>query len=405
MIFNTVISNKKINSVPLIVTENGEYLPSESSADAFSSVQVAVPRVTLSKGKVRQCGNYVTVEHVNGDLANTFDFYVNGILQCTKNNGIISLSELLGELSSGSVSVELKNSDDKCNSSELSDAVEVNIEEYTECTVVLSNGIASVTAIEDAPSTVYIPPFALFDDILYPITVIEESAFEGKSGIVTVRGDNIETIYAKAFNGVDTLTTVIFPALKELVGVDIFKGTSLNELDLKNVKVINAKRLLSDNKVSCTVTMPVDSKVNIVFSDTFANANLGQIYLEKNFEYIDDCAFENAKCKYIEMRFWNIVTPSNAFKNADFMGENGMIVFNIDSIHKRYNYSDAINVAFSLIMTKGDTFSGSIDVNGSAVKFEIFENLDNAFNRIDALTVSGESYTATKSGKYYLRIV
>lgn len=405
MIFNTVIYNKKINTVPLTITQNGEYLPSQSSADAFSSVEVAVPRLTLSKATLKQYGNYLSVDHTNGVSADTFDFYVDGALKCSKDSGIISLTELLGEANSGSVSVELKNSNEKCEPSGLSDGIEVTINNYTECTVKLSNGIVSVTDIESTPSSVHIPPFALFNGVLYPITVIEKGAFNGKSGINTVRGDNIKTIYAKAFNGVDTLTSVSFPSLNELIGVDIFKGTSLTELNLKNVRIINAKGLLVNNKVPCTVTMPTDSKVDTVYSDTFANANLGQILLETNFAYIDDYAFENAKCKYLEMRFWNVETASNAFKNADFMGENGMIIFNIDSIHKRYNYSDAVNLAFSLVMAKGDTFTGSIDVNGNDVKFEIFQNLDNAFNRVDALTVSGGSYTATRSGKYYLRIV
>ncbi len=405
MIFNTVIYNKKINAVPLTVTENGEYVPSESSAEAFSSVEVAVPRFTLTKGTLKQYGNYLCVEHTNGNSADIFDFYVDGTLKCSKDSGIISLSELLEEANSGSVSVELRNSNGQCDASGISDSVEVTANSYTDCTVELSNGVVSVTSVEGSPSSVHIPPFALFNDVLYPITVIEKGAFKGKSGITTVRGDNIKTIYSKAFNGVDTLTSVSFPSLTELIGVDIFKGTSLSELNLKNVRIINSKRLLADNKVPCSVTMPTDSKIDTVYSDIFADADLGQMFIDTNFIYIDDYAFENAKCKYLEMRFWNIVTASNAFKSADFMGEKGMIIFNIDSIHKRYNYSDAVNVAFSLVMIKGDTFTGSIDVNGNAVKFEIFQNLDNAFNRLDALSVSGGSYTATRSGKYYLRIV
>lgn len=404
MIFNTVLYNKKVNSVALSVTENGEYLPSDLSADFFSNVKVDVKKYTLNKGIVKQYGNYISVEHTNGVSANTFDYYVDGNLKCSSTKAIISLTEVLGESESGTVSVELKNSSGECMSSGISDGVEVTLKNYTDCTVTLSNGVVSVSGIDDISSEVHIPPYTLINDVLYPVTAIAKGAFDGKDGITSVRGDNIKTIYSKAFNGVSTLTSVTFPKLSEINGVDIFRGTALVELDLEDVKILNAKRLLAENTVPCYVKMPSDTKFNSIVSDTFSNANLGQLLIHKNVDCIDSLAFENAVCKYLEIGFWNVQTATDAFKNADFLGSEGMIIFNYDSIYKRYHYQDAVNVGFVLTLAKGDTFLGSLDVSGKTVKFEIYKTLDNAFNRVDALSVSGGSYTADRSGKYYIRI-
>ncbi len=404
MIFNTVLYNKKVNSVALSVTENGEYLPGDFEGDSFSSVNVEVPKYTLNKGFVKQYGNYISVEHTNGVSADLFDYYVDGKLKCSSTKSIISLTELLEEAKSGVVSVELKNSLGLCISSGISDEIEVTLNSYTDCTVSHSNGIVSVSGINDISSEVHIPPYTMINDALYPITVIDKGAFEDKIGITSVRGDNIRTIYSKAFNGVSTLTTVNFPNLLELIGEDIFRGTALVELDLEGVKILNAKRLLAENTVPCYVKMPTDTKYNCILSDIFSSANLEQMLVNKNVAYIDSFAFEDAICKYLEISFWNVQTASDAFKNADFLGSEGMIIFNYDSIYKRYNYQDAVNVAFVLILTKGDTFLGSLDVSGTNVKFEMYKTLDTAFNRVDALSVSGGSYTAERSGKYYIRI-